>query len=575
MAQAEEIACAEEPPRSDPFWLGRALAEKGTITAEQFASAKQQWRRNPRETFASVLEALGLAGARELASLIASRHRLSVASLEPRAVDRAAARLLPLEAARRKCVLPFFQSGKTIDLAVEDPAAYGMRQAREDFPLHEVRLHVAPRREIVSLLEDAWRTASHAGAGDAFANLIRDAIAERASDLHLEPRENSLDVRLRIDGRLIHRRFFEKEMREPLIQAAKIAGRIDITERRLPQDGQGCIAIGARDYHLRFSCIPAVNGESIVVRIIDDHAGLRSFEEMGVWPGDRRRIEALLRQPNGLVYVTGPTGSGKTTLLYSMLHNLPANRINELKIVTLEEPVEVRHPRFFLQVDVDEKIGRTFGELLRHVLRHDPDVVLVGETRDRPTAEITLRAALTGRLCLSTLHTNDALGAINRLADIGLDPLMLASALKGVIAQRLVRRPCANCRRTHPQDDLLRARYRSLLDEEGIAAGERSFQAAVPGRDCPVCRGRGFHGRTAIIEVCPLSGLERLIAERAPAGAFRAALRPEGVRTLFEDGVRKAAVGLTTIEEVHAAIEEETHKRRGASLAIIGADQNQ
>ena len=544
-------------PGRDPLWLGRALADAGSITTEQFASAKQLWRRNPRESFAAVLEALGLAGATEIAGLIAGRHRLEVASLDARAIDRAAVRLLPLEAARRKCVLPYFQSGGTLHLAVEDPEAYGLREARADFPHHDVRMRVASRREIVSLLEESWRTAPSAGANEAFADLIRSAIAERASDLHLEPRENSLDVRLRIDGRLIHRRFFEKEMREPLIQAAKIAGRIDIAERRLPQDGQGCISIGARDYHLRFSCIPAVNGESIVVRIIDDHAGLRSFEEMGVWPGDRERMEALLRQPSGLVYVTGPTGSGKTTLLYSMLHNLPARRINELKIVTLEEPVEVRHPRFFLQIDVDEKIGRTFGELLRHVLRHDPDVVLVGETRDRPTAEITLRAALTGRLCLSTLHTIDALGAINRLADIGLDPLMLASALKGVIAQRLVRSPCARCRRTHPQDDLLRARHRRLLEEEGIADAGQRFLAVVTGQDCPVCRGRGFHGRTAIIEVCPLAGLERLIAQRAPASAFRAVLQPAGVRTLFEDGVRKAAAGLTTIEEVHAAVEEE------------------
>jgi type II secretory ATPase GspE/PulE/Tfp pilus assembly ATPase PilB-like protein len=574
VAQATENPVEGEPQQHDPFWLGCALVEGGTITAEQFASAKQLWRKTPRESFASILESLGLARANELAGLIARRHRLAVASLDPRTIDRAAARLLPLEAARRKCVLPYCQSEKTLHLAVEDPVTYGMRQAQADFPHHDVRLHVASRREIFSLLEDAWRTASPTGASEAFANLIRDAISERATDLHLEPRENSLDVRLRIDGRLIHRRFFEKEMREPLIQAAKIAGRIDITERRLPQDGQGCIPVGAHDYHLRFSCIPAVNGESIVVRIIDDHAGLRSFEEMGVWPGDRQRIEALLRQPNGLVYVTGPTGSGKTTLLYSMLHNLPTNRINELKIVTLEEPVEVRHPRFFLQIDVDERIGRTFGELLRHVLRHDPDVVLVGETRDRTTAEITLRAALTGRLCLSTLHTNDALGAINRLADIGLDSLMLASALRGVIAQRLVRRPCVECRRTHPQNDLLRARYRRFLDEEGIGIDKQQFYAAVPGQECPICRGRGFHGRTAIVEVCPLTGLERLIAERAPAEAFRAALRPTGARTLFEDGVRKAAVGLTTIEEVHAAIEEEAPKRQAAALAIIGAHEN-
>jgi len=286
---------------------------------------------------------------------------------------------------------------------------------------------------------------------------------------------------------------------------------------------------------------------------------------MGLFPADIARLRALLNLPNGLVYVTGPTGSGKTTLLYSMLSNLPSPRINELKIITLEEPVEVRNPRFFLQLAVDERIGRTFGELLRHVLRHDPDVVLVGETRDLATAEITLRAALTGRLCFSTLHTNDALGAVTRLTEVGLDPLMLASALKGVIAQRLVRRPCPECRRPHPQNDLLFARFAPLLAAEGIAPGEAAFLAAAAGGECAACRGRGYQGRTAIVEIFPLSGLDRLISARAPAAAIMAQLRPRGCRTLFEDGVRKAALGLTTIEEVYAAVEETAP----APLAII------
>ena len=452
--------------------------------------------------------------------------------------------------------MPYRQIERRLFVAIEDPTGYGTRQALADFPHHEVCLEVAPRREILGLLEEAWRTAAPANANEVFASLLREAVAERATDLHLEPRDRSLDVRQRIDGRLVHRRYVELAQREPLIQAAKIAGRMDIAERRLPQDGQGSFAIGARHYHLRFSCIPAVNGESVVIRIIDDQSGVRSFADMGLLPADESRLQAMLSLPNGLIYVTGPTGAGKTTLLYSMLHNLPAHRINELKIITLEDPVEVRHPRFFLQVNVDERVGRTFSELLRHVLRHDPDVVLVGETRDRPTAEITLRAALTGRLCLSTLHTSNALGAVARLADIGLDPLMLASALKGAIAQRLVRRPCPRCQRPHPQDDLLRKRFAPLLDEEAIDPGRRGFLTVEAGGDCPTCRGSGYHGRTAIIEVCPLDGLERLIAERAPPSAFRAHLISRGVRTLFEDGVRKAALGLTTIEEVHSVVEE-------------------
>ena len=384
--------------------------------------------------------------------------------------------------------------------------------------------------------------------------LLREAVAEGATDLHLEPRDQSLDIRHRIDGRLIHKRFIEESLRESVIQAAKIAGHMDIAERRLPQDGQGLLAVGARRYHLRFSCLPAINGEAIVVRIIAEHAGVRSFEEMGLFPAEIGRLQQLLNLPHGLVYVTGPTGAGKTTLLYSMLNNLPPQEIDELKIITLEEPVEARHPRFFLQVGVDERIGRTFGELLRHVLRHDPDVLLIGETRDLVTAEITLKAALTGHLCFSTLHTHDALGAIARLADIGLDPLMTASALKGVIAQRLVRRPCGECRRPHPHSDLLLARHRELLTAPEMPPGALGFVAAGD-TGCPACRGRGYRGRTAIVEVFPLLGLERLVAKAGGPAALLPRLRARGCRTLFEDGVRKAALGLTTIEEVYAAIE--------------------
>ncbi len=381
--------------------------------------------------------------------------------------------------------------------------------------------------------------------------LLRAAIGEGASDLHLEPRDRRLEVRHRIDGRLISRGFVEARFSDSIIQAAKIAGHMDIAERRLPQDGQGEIARGERRYHLRFSSLPAVNGEALVIRIIDEHVGVRTFAEMGLFPPDIERVRELLSLPHGLVYVTGPTGAGKTTLLYAMLHNLPAEEIDALKIITLEDPVEARHPRFFLQLGVDERIGRTFSELLRHVLRHDPDVLLIGETRDLPTAEITLKAALTGHLCFSTLHTPDALGAIERLKDIGLDPLMVASALKGVIAQRLVRRPCGACARPHPEDQRLRQRFAALLT---AAEGPGSFLQARSG-GCPACQGRGYRGRTAIAEVFPLAGLERLVAQAAGPAALLPRLRARGCATLFEDGVRKAARGLTTLEEVHAAVE--------------------
>jgi type II secretory ATPase GspE/PulE/Tfp pilus assembly ATPase PilB-like protein len=539
----------------NPFWIGEELLKCGSITSEQLTSAKQVWRKTPSLKFSSILETLGLIHSRELIELLALHYHVSVASLDPKHLDRETIRLIPQNAARSRNAIPFKRIENTLHLAVEDPSQYGLTQAQADFPNSTIQIEIASRKDIQGALDEAWKERLPHGVSDLFSDLLRDAVNERATDIHIEPRESRIDIRLRIDGILIHRRCFEKEFREPLIQAAKIAGKIDITEKRLPQDGQGNICIGTRDYHLRFSCIPTIYGESIVVRIIDDRAGLRTFTEAGIWPKDQAHIQNLLSHPNGLIYVTGPTGSGKTTLLYSMLHNLAPEKINGLKMITLEEPVEVRHRRFFMQIDVDEKIGRSFSELLRHVLRHDPDVILVGETRDKATAEITLRAALTGRLCLSTLHTNDALGAITRLTDIGLDPLMISTALRGVIAQRLVRKPCPQCSSLHPNSDLLIKRHEALISKHSMPDTPVAFKQINLNTTCSHCSGRGYLGRTSIMEVYSFVGLERIIAKNTSLDFLRSELKSLGFCTLLEDGILKAAYGLTTIEEVIAAVE--------------------
>lgn len=551
----------------DPFWLGQALVEASLISKEQFVSARSHWlKHNLEGSFSAILEELGLGNPQALARLVAQHHDLPEVALHAGSIRAAVVKLISPEIARRKCILPFQQIDRTLHIAIAEPLDYTAIHAQQDFPDHNVQLFVAPRRDILAQIDKAWEPdAVPTSATDLFDRLLREAVSEQASDLHFEPRDHALDIRRRIDGRLIHQGFIDGAMRDYVIQAAKIAGRMDIAEKRLPQDGQGSLEVGARHYNLRFSSIPAVNGESLVVRIIDENAGLRSFEDIGLFPADIAHLEQLLNLPDGLIYVTGPTGAGKTTLLYSMLGHLPD--INELKIITLEEPVELRNPRFFLQVPVDERIGRTFGELLRHFLRHDPDVIMVGETRDKATAEITLRASLTGHLCFSTVHTTDALATIDRLTELGLDPLMLSSALKGLIAQRLVRRPCRECRRPHPQRELFLARFQSLLTKENIAPDRVGFFAATLGAQCVSCKGRGYQGRIAIIEVFPMHGLEPQIANGAPASAFLPALRGRGCRTLFEDGVRKAALGLTTMEEVFAAIVDTASPRSAVASA--------
>jgi len=385
-----------------------------------------------------------------------------------------------------------------------------------------------------------------------FESILRDAIAAGATDVHLEPRDKALEIRFRIDGRLVSRGVIEERQRESLIQAAKILGRMDIAERRLPQDGRGLLP-GPLPYALRFSCIPAVNGESLVVRLLPERGSVRPWRDLELSAPNRRHLGGLLTLPHGLIYVTGPTGSGKTTLLHSLLADLPRGEGEAQKIITLEEPVEIRNPRCFLQLEVDERIGRGFPELLRHVLRHDPDILLVGETRDRGTADITLRAALAGRLCLSTLHTNSALGAVARLTELGLDPLLVSTALRGVIAQRLVRRPCPSCQRPHPQAELWRQRLEERGEDQLAASAQ--FVAATTGRDCGLCSGRGFRGRVAMIEVVPLAALDRLVAAGAPADRLDQAARAAGCPSLFDDGLRLAAQGATTIEEVCAAAE--------------------
>src|SRR5213592_3190083 len=375
--------------------------------------------------------------------------------------------------------------------------------------------------------------------------LIECAIGAEASDIHIEPFEDTLRIRYRIDGILFDQEAPPQRLQAAVTSRVKLMAEMNIAERRLPQDGRIRVTLHGRRVDIRTSTIPTVHGESIVMRLLDRQSVFLPLEKLGFGPTMLTGFESMIRRPHGIVLVTGPTGSGKTTTLYGAL-----DKINtpDRKIITVEDPVEYQL-KGVNQIHVKPKIGLTFATGLRHIVRQDPDVILIGEIRDLETAEIAIQASLTGHLVFSTLHTNDAPGAITRLQDMGVEPYLVASVLEGVMAQRLVRRICAACRATDSPSA-------GDLGALGIAG-----TAGVPlyrGRGCDECRGTGYRGRTGIYELFPITEDARsLILRRAPTREIRRAAVEAGMITLRLDGWAKACEGVTTVEEILRVTQED------------------
>lgn len=366
--------------------------------------------------------------------------------------------------------------------------------------------------------------------------ILRDALQRRASDVHLEGTQDALRVRYRVDGVLHEVNSTPKRYHAAVVSRLKILASLDIAERRLPQDGRIRLRLGEREVDLRVSTTPTIHGESVVLRILDRSAGSLSLVSLGMGAYDLERFTDLVSRPHGVLLVTGPTGSGKTTTLYTALSQLnDATR----KILTVEDPVEYQLPGV-AQIPVHPQIGLTFAAALRSILRQDPDVVMVGEIRDRETAEISVQAALTGHLVLSTLHTNDAPSAVTRLLDMGVEDFLVSATVEGIVAQRLVRRICPECGEPHVPDAELLARL-------GLPPGTRVRH----GVGCGACDRTGFRGRIGIYEMLIMSNrLRAMIVARAPLNEFRAAAVAEGMKTLRMDGLEKVRAGETTVEEV-------------------------
>lgn len=376
--------------------------------------------------------------------------------------------------------------------------------------------------------------------------VLNYAFEHRASDIHIEPKREEALVRLRIDGVLhtIHR--LPKVVHPAMVSRFKMLGRMDIAERRRPQDGRFKTSHGNQEIELRVSTVPTAFGEKVVVRVFDPDVLLQDLSKLGFFRREQLIFERLISNTTGLILVTGPTGSGKTTTLYSTLHHISNPRLN---ITTLEDPIEMVHEQFN-QMAINRTIGFDYGAGIRHVLRQDPDVIMIGEIRDPETAQYAIQAALTGHLVLSTLHTNDAAGAIGRLLDLGVKPYLLASVLLGVVAQRLVRRNCPHC----SADDWLSEEQALSL---GIVGAEGKKLMIQAGQGCVRCRGTGHSGRSGLYEVMPVTPrIQRLIHDGSPSQEIKKEALNDGMLTLRDYGIKKLGRGETTFDEVLAATDD-------------------
>jgi len=370
--------------------------------------------------------------------------------------------------------------------------------------------------------------------------VLLTAVRAQAADIHFEPFEETFRVRNRIDGVLYEMLPVPKQLAAPLVARVKVMAHLDIAERRMPQDGKIPVRIGDREVDLRVSTLPTMFGESVVIRILDRQVVNLDLEKIGFPDDQLAYFKQIIERPNGIVIVTGPTGSGKTTTLYSALS---AVNSDEVKIITTEDPVEYEI-KGLVQVPVDEEVGRSFANCLRAILRQDPDIVLVGEARDKETAQIAVQASLTGHLVFTTLHTNDAPTAITRLIDMGVEPFLLAATLETVCAQRLVRTICVKCKAPYePSDEEL---LQLNLKKRDVAQ-----QRFYYGKGCDHCKGTGYKGRTALFELMDINdSLRELILGKASATQLRLAAQRAGMRPLRDSGIQKVFAGLTTIEEV-------------------------
>ncbi|OFX14669.1 MAG: type II secretion system protein GspE [Armatimonadetes bacterium RBG_19FT_COMBO_69_19] len=542
--------------------IGDILVESGVVTPEQLQEALTRQRKT-RERLGRVLVEMRVATERQIAQALADQLGLRFVTLASQRIDPAVIRLVPEGLARKRRVVPVSADGDSLVVAIADPLDVFAIDDVAIAARRSVKAVVALESDIASAIERAYGmgAAAQAVLGDVeeltdaaaaeegedapvvrLVNLLLEqALKDRASDVHIEPEEGEIRVRYRIDGVLQTVMQVPRNVHPAVISRIKVLARLNIAERRLPQDGAFEVNLDGRAIDIRVATIPTVLGERVALRLLDKTRGLLTLPDLGMDEAAQRRFEGLIRQPYGIVLVSGPTGSGKTTTLVSTLALLNAADKN---IITIEDPVEYQLPGVS-HIQVNPRAGLTFATGLRSIVRQDPDIIMVGEIRDVETAEIAIHASLTGHLVLTTIHTNDSSSAMSRLVDMGIETFLIASAVIGVASQRLVRVLCPHCKRPVEAPPEIILWLQSSVPESLV---DRAFHQAV---GCPQCRHTGYRGRMAIFEILVTTDAVRnLILGRSSAADIAEAARAEGMISMRADGLLKALRGLTTVEEV-------------------------
>ncbi len=549
--------------------IGAMLIEEGAVTQDQLdiALAEQQRARDGRR-IGEILVALRFLSETNLLQTLARQLECDLVDLNASPPDEAALAIVPSEFAMRHHLVPLSQSDNILTVAMADPldilaaddlrlltgldvrpvlaAATDIRRVCEQSYMSRIIQDVQEAERAVededSLdVADLQKMAREELVIQMVNLIINQAIQDRASDIHIEPFERELRVRYRVDGVLHEVNAPPRRYHPALVSRIKILSDLNIAERRLPQDGRMKIRAAGRQIDLRVSTVPTIYGEGVVMRILDKQTAMLGLTELGMPRDMFHQFRRLIEEPHGIILVTGPTGSGKTTTLYAALSEIYSV---QKKIITVEDPVEYQL-NGVNQIQVQPQIGLTFANGLRSIVRQDPDVVMVGEIRDHETAEIAIQAALTGHLVFSTLHTNDAAGAVSRLLDMGAEPYLVASSLIGVVAQRLVRLICSRCKAPYVEKP-------EAMREVGIENADLPNGMLTRGEGCPECRGLGFRGRSGIYEMLTVDETIRsMITRREPAGVVKQyAQQSQSMRTMLQDGRQKAIQGETTIQEV-------------------------